>query len=629
MEQKEEKKSAKQEYEVDYQVQKEFNPVEFQEYQRAFAAFDAEKSGNIAKHQMHEVVKSLGHQGEDAEKLLEEANKHDKEHLGFEDFLKLFGKLKTSSDREAFQDKVGKVLHRIGQDTHAGYHTYELEERAAFANIINLHLGHDPDLARLLPINPENDDLFKACTSGVLLCKLINAAVPGTIYERAINKSANLNIFQTKENLNLALNAARGIGCKVISIFPESIIEMKEHLILGLLWQIIRILILVNLDLKVTPELAILLNEGEELATLLKQSPEELLMRWFNYHLKRAGHHREVKNFSGDVLDSELYTVLLSQLEPSQCDRSPLGESDLTIRAGLVINNAKRIGVDTFTAPHDIVSGNAKLNMLFTASIFNTKHGLTLTEEEKQAVEQLVYDDVEGTREERCFRMWINSLNIENLYINNLYVEVQDGLTLLKILDKVEPGSVNWKKVEKNPNHRLKKISNCALVVEIGQAIGFSLVGIGGMDFVDGNRKLILGYVWQLVRHASLKLVGGRSDDELLNWGKARVPHPRGNCTKPTSFRDKSLSNSLFLIELYASIDQRSVNWEIVNAGESAEDKEQNAKYVISLGRKLGASVFCVWEDIVEVKPKMIMTLFAAAAQLVSIKVGVEEVKEP
>jgi hypothetical protein len=50
---------------------------------------------------------------------------------------------------------------------------------------------------------------------------------------------------------------------------------------------------------------------------------------------------------------------------------------------------------------------------------------------------------------------------------------------------------------------------------------------------------------------------------------------------------------------------------------------------VISLGRKLGASVFCVWEDIVEVKPKMIMTLFAAAAQLVSIKVGVEEVKEP
>lgn len=629
MEDKEEKKSTKHDYDVDYQVQKEFNPVEFQEYQRAFAAFDLGKSGIISKTQIQEVVKSLGHQGDEAERILDEAQRHDNEHIGFQDFLQMFSRLKTSADRQEFQDKTGKAIHRVGLETDAGYHTYSLEERAAFGNIINHNLGHDPDLARILPINPENDDLFKACTSGVMLCKLINAAVPGTIYERAINKGANLNIFQTKENLNLALNAARSIGCKIISIFPESIIEMKEHLILGLLWQIIRILMLINLNLKVTPELAILLNEGEELTTLLKQSPEDILLRWFNYHLKKAGHNRAVKNFSGDLLDSENYTILLNQLDPSQCDRSALGEPDLLKRAEIVLNNAKSIGVDTFTAPHDITKGHSKLNMLFTAAIFNTKHGLTLTEEEKQEVEKLVYDDVEGTREERCFRMWINSLNIENLYINNLYVEVEDGLTLLKILDRVEPGSVNWKKVEKNPNHRLKKIANCGLVVEVGSSLGFSLVGIGGMDFVDGNRKLILGYVWQLVRTASLKLVGGRSDSELLNWGKARVTHSHTNCAMPTSFKDKSLGTSLFLIELYASIDSRSVNWEFVNAGQNDEEKEQNAKYVISLARKLGASVFCVWEDIVEVKSKMIMTLFAAAAQLVSINAGVEEVKEP
>ena len=46
------------------------------------------------------------------------------------------------------------------------------------------------------------------------------------------------------------------------------------------------------------------------------------------------------------------------------------------------------------------------------------------------------------------------------------------------------------------------------------------------------------------------------------------------------------------------------------------EDTQLNAKYVISVARKLGATVFCVWEDIKEVKPKMIMTFVAAIAAL-------------
>ena len=39
--------------------------------------------------------------------------------------------------------------------------------------------------------------------------------------------------------------------------------------------------------------------------------PESILLRWFNFHLKAAGSARTVTNFSGDVMDSECYTVLL------------------------------------------------------------------------------------------------------------------------------------------------------------------------------------------------------------------------------------------------------------------------------------------------------------------------------
>ena len=39
--------------------------------------------------------------------------------------------------------------------------------------------------------------------------------------------------------------------------------------------------------------------------------PEEILLRWFNFHLEAAGSTRRVSNFSSDVCDSECYTVLL------------------------------------------------------------------------------------------------------------------------------------------------------------------------------------------------------------------------------------------------------------------------------------------------------------------------------
>ena len=43
----------------------------------------------------------------------------------------------------------------------------------------------------------------------------------------------------------------------------------------------------------------------------------------------------------------------------------------------------------------------------------------------------------------------------------------------------------------------------------------------------------------------------------------------------------------------------------------SESDKLNNAKYAISVARKIGAQVFALPEDIVEVKQKMILTIYA------------------
>lgn len=48
------------------------------------------------------------------------------------------------------------------------------------------------------------------------------------------------------------------------------------------------------------PALIALLREGENLEDLMKLSPEELLLRWANYHLEGAG-CQKVNNFSSDI----------------------------------------------------------------------------------------------------------------------------------------------------------------------------------------------------------------------------------------------------------------------------------------------------------------------------------------
>lgn len=135
-------------------------------------------------------------------------------------------------------------------------------------------------------------------------------------------------------------------------------------------------------------------------------------------------------------------------------------------RAEKVLEDSNKIGVPNVIYPKDILSGHPKLNTLFCAEIFNTCPGLQATEEEYNAAHMLD-DDAEGTREERCFRMWANSLGIEDLYINNLYEDFKDGIALLKIQDKVQPGCVNWKKVERPPNNKFKKLSNTKYCVDI------------------------------------------------------------------------------------------------------------------------------------------------------------------
>lgn len=200
----------------------------------------------------------------------------------------------------------------------SGSHSFSEEETQAFSEHINFCLGHDSLLAgRILPLVPESMDLFTKCNDGLILCKLINLASHDAIDERAMNTKDNLNVYQKTENQNLALNAAKSIGCQVVNIGAQDIIDGSPTLILGLVWQIIRIQLLSQISLKNYPELVVLLNEGETMAEFMKLHPEVILMRWLNFHLKKANSSRVVNNFTNDLCVREIIILLFSLSFPS------------------------------------------------------------------------------------------------------------------------------------------------------------------------------------------------------------------------------------------------------------------------------------------------------------------------
>lgn len=53
------------------------------------------------------------------------------------------------------------------------------------------------------------------------------------------------------------------------------------------------------------------------------------------------------------------------------------------------------------------------------------------------------------------------------------------------------------------------------------------------------------------------------------------------------NLKDKTM-DSRFIIHICAAIEPRAVNWEYVLEGTTDDDKKNNAKYAISIARKLG-----------------------------------------
>ncbi|KAI6139858.1 calponin homology domain-containing protein [Pisolithus thermaeus] len=611
-----------------------------------FNAIHTDTPGRVDKSSVLQALQQSGESYDQARETLKHVSVDASGKVELEDWVELNAKLRTQSKVSVLPTRAGKVTVQ-GSNANVS-HTINEDERTEFTNHINGVIENDSDIGSRFPIPTTTMQIFDECRDGLILCKLINDSVPDTIDTRVLNiptARKPLNAFKMTENNNIVITSAKAIGCSVVNIGPSDIAEGREHLILGLIWQIIRRGLLAQVDIKLHPELYRLCEDGETIDDLLRLTPDQILLRWFNYHLKAAGWKRRVNNFSRDVCDGENYTVLLNQLKPEQCSLAPLQTRDIRQRAEQVLQNAAAINCRKYLTVSSLVAGNPRLNLAFVANLFNTWPGLAPLDEQEAKDYGVVEDfDAEGEREARVFTLWLNSLGVEP-GVYNLFENLKDGLIILQAFDKILSGSVVWRRVSKpkggvqappstmledeeqddigvKPNQsslsRFKQVENTNYAVELGKQNGMHLVGIQGSDIVDGQKTLVLGLVWQLMRMNITKTLtslsgSGRpmSDTEMLKWANSTAQKGKPGVRPIRSFKDPSLTTGLFFLNLLEGLKPGIVDPALViNVSETGpyEDRRQNAKLAISIARKMNALIFLVPEDIVDVRPRLILT---------------------
>lgn len=598
----------------------ELSPDEIRQHAEHFNALDIDGSGKLGPAEILQLFKEARVPCDDAKvrTLIKEFDTDGDGTIDFGEFLSIFKKEKQGGKSD-LADGLRQHREMTKVAGARGEREFAQEEVTGYVNHINQLLAGDPDLDYVLPICPDDGSLFDALKDGVVLCKFVNKCKEGTILEQVIVKPSQgkkFNEYSQGYNRQGAIGAAKSLGVNVINIGNDDIRDGTPHLVLGLVWQLVRLSLVKDVSLAQHPELYRLLKPGETLEEFLKLSPEQILLRWLNYHLENAGNSRRATNFTTDLKDSEILTVVLKQIAPECCTLAPLQQSDLTDRAELMLQESDKIGCRKFVTPVQIVKGHPKLTLAFVANLFNTRPGLeALTEAELAALDDALFK-AQGTRLERQFCIWMNSYGVEP-FVMDLCDAMMDGNTLLQMLDKIEPGSVDWSKVNKGKMNKFKAVANLDYALNIAKGKPFELVivGISGADLYDRNVKLTVAVLWQLMRYDYTRvfkhLAGGSKikDEQIIEWANSKTA---SKGITIDGFKDEKISDSKPLLTLIDVLKPETVDWSIYDASGDPQKTLRNAMYVLSIVRKYGGTVYALPEDIVERVPQMVMTVYAS-----------------
>ncbi|KAL0216673.1 hypothetical protein P9112_008859 [Eukaryota sp. TZLM1-RC] len=605
------------------------SPSELKEIRVEFQLIDSDGSSTLDKHELNELFIKFNQKVPMSEIEAMIAEVSNDGELTFDQFISIVTSIRQGKDSSGIGKYLKKFLRICKVEAGNSYHSYSLAEVSGTVGFINSTLKDDELVADKLPLADDPDALFDSLGDGLVLSSLVNKVEPGTIHTDALNKpkaGKPLNRFHCLENLQLALSSCKSVGFTVISMGPEDIISGAPHLCLGLLWQAVRSLLGQSVNITKHPELAVLLERGEDLEEFIKLPAETILLRWVNFHLKNAGQD-QIKNFGEDLVDGRVLAHLLAEITKRTCRVD--AESILALAEGrprvsrileIIREDLKAKPVATLRS---VLAANEKMNLVLLAELFETCPGLYAEEEDnmEELLAQLAaYSSSNAlTAEERQFTNWINNLD-ESIKINDMYTDLKDGVILAKVIDQIVPGAVDFKRIQlPKGDRKLNKfaiLGNCNYVLDRLSHIGIKLVNIDANCIADSDRKMLPSILFQAQRAHMIKshssVLGANVTDKMLLEIANNLVTSVGGQPVPST-RDRSLSNSMFFYHLLDAVFPGKMNRQIMKPGNDEEEKIMNARYVLTMMRKLCDSViFASDEHLVQVNSRFINSILIA-----------------
>lgn len=141
--------------------------------------------------------------------------------------------------------------------------------------------------------------------------------------------------------------------------------------------------------------------------------------------------------------------------------------------------------------------------------------------------------------QQKTFTKWLNDkLKIRQLFIDDLVVDLSDGVILIHLLEILSNESLG--RYASRPKLRVQKFENVNKSLDYIKGRGIQMTNIGAEDIVDGNRKIILGLIWTLILRFTISGIneeGMTAKEGLLLWCQRKTA-----CYEEVEIRDFSSS---------------------------------------------------------------------------------------
>ena len=161
----------------------------------------------------------MGHDNISDAKLAESFKLVDKNNNGvieWIEFIQMMQSIKTSGEKRKSMTTInGRGAAMSMQGTGGSQSMYLQEEVSTLVRMINNSLKNEEALSDRLPMDPDDDALFDACSDGLVLLYLLNIIDPNMINMKQVHHGQN--VFKIRNNLDMMLNASKKV-IKVIGI---------------------------------------------------------------------------------------------------------------------------------------------------------------------------------------------------------------------------------------------------------------------------------------------------------------------------------------------------------------------------------------------------------------------------